>query len=279
MHTQLSPWLVPALMPATIGRTASRSASSRMIAADLPPSSSTTGLTCSAQVAAIFLPTSVEPVKVTMSTSGWPTRCADPCASVATMFSTPGGKPASRDEVGHREDRQRVGVGRLDHGGAAGDQRRRRLLGDARQREVERAQHCDDADRLAQHQALGLVLHDQPARVTGQRRQVGLAHLGELEVAPELRVVVPVQRRRHGVVDVGEELRVAELVDDEVAEVLAVLGDERGQSLAHLRALLDGALCPVGLVERLARRLDGAIHVRQRTRRRHSRSSPRCSAR
>ncbi len=103
MQVQFSPWVVATLLPTTIGRAASRSASSRMIAADLPPSSSTQCLICSPHTWPIFLPTSVEPVNVTMSTSGCDTRCSEPSRLAATMFTTPGGKPASRHEVGHGE--------------------------------------------------------------------------------------------------------------------------------------------------------------------------------
>ena len=117
------------------------------------------------------------------------------------------------------------------------------------------------------HEALGLVLHDQAALVAGERRQVGLADLGELEVAAELRVVVPVQRRGDRVVDLGRQLRVAELVDDQVAELLLALRDQRRQPLAHLGALLDRAARPVGLVERRARGRDGTVDVGRRRRR------------
>ena len=95
MHVQFSPCVVPAPRATTIGTAVSRSASSRMIAADLPPSSSTQRLTCAPQTSPIFLPTSVEPVNVTMSTSGWATRRSDASRVAATMLITPGGNPAS----------------------------------------------------------------------------------------------------------------------------------------------------------------------------------------
>ena len=40
-----------------------------------------------------------------------------------------------------------------------------------------------------------------------------------------------------------------------------MLGDQRGEPLHHLGALLDRTGRPVGLVERLARGLDGAVDV------------------
>jgi hypothetical protein len=52
----------------------SRSASSRMIAADLPPSSRETGRSSRPQISAICRPAAVEPVKATLSMSGCCTR-------------------------------------------------------------------------------------------------------------------------------------------------------------------------------------------------------------
>ena len=57
---------------ASAGITASRSASSRMIAADLPPSSSEQRLICSPQIAPIRLPARVLPVKLILSTQRVP---------------------------------------------------------------------------------------------------------------------------------------------------------------------------------------------------------------
>src|SRR3546814_2347892 len=56
--------------------TTSRSASSQIIAADFPPSSRLERVKFRAQLVAIARPAAVEPVKVTISTSGWPTRRA-----------------------------------------------------------------------------------------------------------------------------------------------------------------------------------------------------------
>ena len=82
-----------------------------------------------------------------------------------------------------------------------------------------------------------------------------------LKFAADLRVVVPVQRRRDRVVDLGGQLGVAELVDDQVAELVLVLSDEAREALAHLGALLDRPLRPVRLVERPAGGLDGSVDV------------------
>jgi len=74
----------------------SRSASSNTTSGDLPPNSKVTLLRLlSADPLRMMRPTSVEPVKATLSTSGWWT--IDPPAVgpyPGRMLMTPGGKPA-----------------------------------------------------------------------------------------------------------------------------------------------------------------------------------------
>ena len=70
------------------GMVAARSASSRMIAADLPPSSSVQRLSSSPQMAPTLRPAAVEPVKPTLSTPGWRTRYSPtsrPAGRIDTM--------------------------------------------------------------------------------------------------------------------------------------------------------------------------------------------------
>ena len=72
------------------------SASAKTTLALLPPSSSVTRFTWSAQPAMICLPTSVEPVKQTLRTSGWVTNrwpTTDPWPG--STVNTPSGIPAS----------------------------------------------------------------------------------------------------------------------------------------------------------------------------------------
>ena len=89
----------PALPNTAIGAAAaacSRSASAKITFADLPPSSSVTRLIVSAALAAIRRPTSVEPVKATLATSGCSTMRSPttrPCPT--TTLNTPSGMPAS----------------------------------------------------------------------------------------------------------------------------------------------------------------------------------------
>src|SRR5436305_359239 len=73
---------------------ASRSASGRMMFGDLPPSSSVTRLSAAPALAPISRPTTVEPVKAILSTSGWPTIAAPVSPSPVSTLSTPSGNPA-----------------------------------------------------------------------------------------------------------------------------------------------------------------------------------------
>src|SRR5437763_8560802 len=80
-------------MPATAEAS---SASSNTIAAPLPPNSSSSRFIVRPALCAICVPTAVEPVNDTMSTSAQSTS-ACPASGVepVTMLTTPGGKPAS----------------------------------------------------------------------------------------------------------------------------------------------------------------------------------------
>ena len=104
-----------------------RSASSRMIAADLPPSSRLQRFSCSPQIAAMRRPAAVDPVKATLSTPGWRTRCSPASRPAGTMLTTPGGNAGLVKDV-----RQQVGVQRglgrrLEHDRAPREQGRGQL--------------------------------------------------------------------------------------------------------------------------------------------------------
>jgi hypothetical protein len=82
-------------MPLTIPSTAwSMAASSKMMFAALPPSSRVTFLLLPATERAISRPTSVDPVKATLSTSGCSTRARPVSPAPVTMLTTPGGRSA-----------------------------------------------------------------------------------------------------------------------------------------------------------------------------------------
>ena len=91
----------PALSKTAYGAAAAAaatSASAKTMLALLPPSSRVTRFTCSAQPAMICLPTSVEPVKQTLRTSGWVTKRSPTTEPLPGMtVSTPsGGRPRAR---------------------------------------------------------------------------------------------------------------------------------------------------------------------------------------
>jgi len=86
----------------------------------LPPSSSETFFRFPAAACTISLPTSVEPVKATLSTSGWAASAA-PAVSPkpVTAFTTPFRHAGLGDEAGQAQRGQRGLLGRLEHHGVA----------------------------------------------------------------------------------------------------------------------------------------------------------------
>ena len=62
---------------------------------DFPPSSSDSFLPVPAVAPRMILPTSVEPVNAILATSEWRTISSPVRPSPVTMFTTPGGRPAS----------------------------------------------------------------------------------------------------------------------------------------------------------------------------------------
>jgi hypothetical protein len=74
-----------------------------MMLALLPPSSSVTRFTCSAQPAMMVRPTSFEPVKQTLRTAGWVDQAvADGRPVPGSTWKTPSGRPASRPSSARR---------------------------------------------------------------------------------------------------------------------------------------------------------------------------------
>jgi hypothetical protein len=90
------PWWkkVPKSAPSTA---MSRSASGQTMFADLPPSSSVTFLMVGAAAARIFRPVAVDPVKATLSTSGFSTSSmpASTLSAVTTLSTPLGSRPVS----------------------------------------------------------------------------------------------------------------------------------------------------------------------------------------
>ena len=192
----------------------SRSASGKTIAGDLPPSSSETRFRLPAAALTISLPTSVEPVKATLSTSGCSASAA-PAVSPkpVTMLTTPSGKPGFLDQFAEAQRRERRLLGRLQHDGAAGRQRRRQLPGRHHQREVPGDDLADDADRLAQR--VGVP-------VAGARDRDGLAVQAR---RPARHVAEHVDRALHvAVAGIGDRLAVVERL--EFGELVGMLLEE-----------------------------------------------------
>ncbi len=183
------------------------------------------------------LPTSVEPVKATLSTPGWPTSAA------------PVG-PALRDDVDHarrqvallealREQQrgERRGLGGLEHHGVAAGEGGGELPRGHEQREV-------PGDHLARH----------------AERARAPAGQGVVELVGPARVVEEVRRGERDV-DVArllDRLAAVERLDD--GELARALLDAAGDAVDVLAALLARHLRPHLLVG-AARRRDGAVDV------------------
>ena len=99
-HT--SPWLKK--MPLTTPSIAwSMGASSKMMLAALPPSSRVSALSVPATARPISLPTDVEPVKATLSTSGCLTRARPISPGPVMMLTTPGRQVRLAAHVGEEQ--------------------------------------------------------------------------------------------------------------------------------------------------------------------------------
>ena len=161
------------------------SASAKTMLALLPPSSRVTRFTWSAQPAMICLPTSVEPVKQTLRTSGWVTkRCPTTDPWPGSTVNTPSGSPASSAELGEPDRRQRRDLGRLEHHGVAGRERRSETPAGDRHREVPRHDHADHAERLAERDVDAAGDRDLPAEEPLGRRGVVVEAVADVAGLP-----------------------------------------------------------------------------------------------
>src|SRR5437762_3281679 len=131
---------------------ASMSASGRMMFGDLPPSSSVTRFSARPALAPISRPTSVEPVKASLSTSGWSTSAAPIWPSPVITLSTPSGIPASSASSPSRVAGRGRDVDDLGEG-----------------------QGLAVVERLQLGQLVGVLL-DQPGQALDQRAAVGGGH-------------------------------------------------------------------------------------------------------
>ena len=129
----------------------SKSASSRMMLADLPPSSCVTRFTVGAARWATSMPARVEPVNEIMSRPGCEAMGAPTSSpSPLTRLNTPAGTPAScRTSAKISADVGVYSEGFMNHG-AAGGQRRSHFAGDLVQRPIPGRDHAGHANGLAQ---------------------------------------------------------------------------------------------------------------------------------
>ena len=84
----------------------------------------------------------------------WPTIASPMCEPPMSRLSTPAGRPGVGQRLGEPNRQQRNGACGLPHDGVAVHQRGRDLPRRDRDREVERSDDADYADRLAGHQNL-----------------------------------------------------------------------------------------------------------------------------
>ena len=204
---------------------ASRSASAKTMLADLPPSSSVTRLIVAAAPAAIERPTSVEPVKAILATSGCSTRrCPHVAPGPTTTLTTPSGSPPRAPA---RRSAARVsGVSSAGFSTTvlpAASAGRELPRGD-RQREVPGRDQPDHAERLAHGERL-------PA---GDRDRVAEQPLGRAGVVAE-----GVDDHPHLPARVGD--RLAGVARLEQRELLAVRPRARRRARSSSRARSPGA--------------------------------------
>ena len=211
----------------------SRSASSKTRIGALPPSSIDVFLiVCAPTAASSSRPTSVEPVKVTLRTSGLPVSSAPISRALADHHVEDAGRHARAvGELGERQRRQRGLRGRLDHHRASGGQRRSGLAGDHRGREVPRRDGGADPDRLLED-------HDAPGGV-GRREHVAAHPLGLLGEPFE-------ERRRVGHLAARLGERLALLERDDPGEIVGVLDDQVEPPAQHAGPVLGRPRPPAG---------------------------------
>ena len=220
------------IAPATAS---SRSASSKTMNGALPPSSSEIFLSPGAHCAMRSFPTSVEPVKPSLRTSGFDV-ISPPIARCVLGGARHDGEDAGRNArlLRERRDRERGErrlLGRLQHHRAAGRERRRRLARRHRRREVPGRDPRRHADRL---------LRDVDPLVRPRRR--------DRVAVDALRLLAEPLVERGGVRDLDARLRerLALLEHHEPREIVLVLEHEVGEPAQHASAILRRPRLPRG---------------------------------
>ena len=174
---QTWPWLkkIPLMMPSTAW---SMAASSKMMLAPFPPSSRVRRLEEPASSRWIHFPTAVEPVKAILAAAGCFTMWAPVSLWPVTMFTTPGGRPASAMSwANFRAVMEVVGAGYDD--GVAECEGWGELPGEHEEGKVPRDDLADGAEGAEVAAGCGVVEFIGPAGVV---EEVGGGH-GDVEVA------------------------------------------------------------------------------------------------
>ena len=178
-------------MPSTAWSTG---ASSKTMFAALPPSSRVTFLLGAGDAPAIVLPTSVEPVNATLSTSGCSTTRAPVSPAPVTMLTTPGGRSACWQISANSSAVSGVVSAGLSTTVLPHGQRRRDLPRQHEQREVPRDDLAGDAERLGSLAEAGVLELVGPAGVVEEVRR-GERDVDVARLADRLAVVERLEHR------------------------------------------------------------------------------------
>ena len=240
------------------------SASSRMIAADLPPSSRLTRLSCSPQRAAIRRPVAVEPVNAILSTPGWRTSASPTSRPAGDHRHHAFGQVDLLDHLGQPQSVQGCFGRRLDDDGAAGDQGGNQLGHDQELGHVPRHDRADHADR-------------GPAQVHFAEHALATLHPGELAGGGQCQMH---HRRRAGrLSEPAETARRTHFRGDQVGHLVDVAGVDRGELLDLLIRSLRLQPRPRTVVEGVPGGGDGRVDILGDRRPGRRRSAPRCAVR
>ena len=170
-------------------------------------------------------PTAVEPVNAILSMSGCSTSACPVGAGAGDDVDDAGRQLGLLADLGEQQRGERRGLGRLEHDGVAGRERRRDLPGQHHQREVPRDDLAGDAERLRVRAETGVAELVGPARVVEEP----LRDERDVDVARLLDRLAVVERLQH-------------------RELAAALGDDAGDAVEVLGALASGHRGPDLLV-------------------------------
>ncbi|MNJ22605.1 hypothetical protein D3C77_169780 [compost metagenome] len=155
-------------------------------------------------------------------------------------------------QFGQLQGGQRGFVGRLEHHGAAGGQRRPELPAGQQQRKVPGDDGTDDADRFAADETVELIVRHQRQRRLHRRA----FNLG----GPASHVAQEVDGQLH-VHDFGHRSALAIVQALEFGQLLRVALHQFGQTPQQVLPLTGTHAAPGRVIEGSTRRLDGAVDI------------------